>query len=74
MPALSEPAKWCTLCSTETNYPVRADWEVAYDSGETALVSCGSHLGESVTMAMTSQSADHVTVYDLTRDRAASAG
>lgn len=64
---VAEP-KWCTLCGTEGR-TVQADWEIAYASGETAIVACTPHFGEAATMAMISQTADRIVVYSLTIER-----
>lgn len=60
--------RWCTLCSTETSFPVRADWKIAYASGETALVSCTGHLSDSVITAVGEQAGCLVLVCGLTQD------
>lgn len=57
-------AQMCSLCATQ-ELAVSADWEVAYADEATALASCTAHLGDSVALAVLSQSAAHVTVYDL---------
>lgn len=56
--------RWCTLCGTEGQF-TRADLEVSYASGETALVTCSAHLAESVTMALSEREASFVTVWEL---------
>lgn len=58
--------KWCALCAREGR-AVQAEWEIAYASGDTAVVTCTLHFGEAGAMAMHSQSADHIIVYDLSR-------
>jgi len=59
-----EQPGWCTLCGTRKR-AVQADWEIAFAGGATGMMSCADDLGESVAMVMNSQSADHVTVYDV---------